>query len=552
MGVNISGSGILSGIGSLIAGAVQSFNLLITKIIGYTNTGGGGSSYYTTTVGFDGPGLVTVDYNGITAYSPNGKNWSYGTNLEGSNWVTVFSTTDLFPNGLWVGVNDSGNTAYSEDGASWTYGDTLDSVFTDTLYVYNNNFIIFNRIGKTYKSVDGASWTFVSNLNSSGWSIPSTFGNNKFVSRNNAGQFAHSTDGFTWALGTNAFEEYQYSFEMSDKPILYGNGKFVAISNEGRTLYSTDGENWLEGTYLNTLGINSVGNYLTFANGVFVGRADQWHKKTFYSTDGITWSLGTDLGTATVNDYEAGWLGPIVFEQGLFVTVGYWGQVAYSSNGQTWTITSPTSINQWSNVYFKNNMFIALAYYGETQYSFDGINWTQGQSLPGASWGLKRDSVVLINNTLTTISGSGATAVSTDGINWTFGDTLSGFQFLTLKVGNISTLVEVQVSIGDQGSGGAEVVVPVDVYVVPSGKTTTIDKIEIRNTSSNTVSIDLAFLNDGVPISDENALINDANISGQYTQIYDYFPDQLTEGQRIVVFPSTVDVIEVKVYGTES
>lgn len=112
--------------------------------------------------------------------------------------------------------------------------------------------------------------------------------------------------------------------------------------------------------------------------------------------------------------------------------------------------------------------------------------------------------------------------------------------------------VEVQISIGDQGSGGAEILAPVDVYTVPTGKTTYIQKVEIFNTTNFTHRYDLAVLDPGVALTDQNALVNDGWLSPSTLVTNTDITQTLTAGQRIVVFPSTVDVAEVKVYGIET
>lgn len=117
----------------------------------------------------------------------------------------------------------------------------------------------------------------------------------------------------------------------------------------------------------------------------------------------------------------------------------------------------------------------------------------------------------------------------------------------------LATYDEVQSSIGNQTDGTAEVLAPVDVYVVPSGKTAYIDQVTIRNNSSNTITYDLDVLDPGAELTDENLIRNDQEILAGATAIVTTPAfENLTAGQRIVVFPSAVDVVEVKVYGTET
>jgi hypothetical protein len=152
-----------------------------------------------------------------------------------------------------------------------------------------------------------------------------------------------------------------------------------------------------------------------------------------------------------------------------------------------------------------------------------------------------------------TFGSNGSIAVySTDGINWTASTLPSSEIWRSVTIGQINTLVEIQVSIGNQGEEGAEILAPVDVYTVTGIIETDIDEVTIKNNSGNTITYDLAVLNPGVELTDQNALINDQAVSAGATATITSITTPMTTGQRIAVFPSAVDVVEVKVYGTES
>ena len=118
MGVNISGQGVLSGLATLVAGVVQSFNLLVTRIIGYTNIPGtGGSSYYTTTQGelvtgsvffsIKGEGFYTTD--GVTTNKTSPASIGDLTDLPRPN---IFDPSDP-PSNSWS------NAVYNEELGNW-------------------------------------------------------------------------------------------------------------------------------------------------------------------------------------------------------------------------------------------------------------------------------------------------------------------------------------------------------------------------------------------------------------------------------------------------
>jgi hypothetical protein len=108
-------------------------------------------------------------------------------------------------------------------------------------------------------------------------------------------------------------------------------------------------------------------------------------------------------------------------------------------------------------------------------------------------------------------------------------------------------------NIGDQGSGGlVETLAPVTVYTVPAGKSAVIDSVTVKNSSNNTITYDLAVLSSGENLTDSNSLINDEPVIAGATETVLTISSPQTQGKRIVVLPSAVDVVEVKVYGTES
>jgi hypothetical protein len=489
MGVNISGQGVLSGIASLVAGVVNNFNLLVTSIIGYTNVPGtGGSSYYTTTVGSSGPGFVNIQEYGAISYSTDGINWSIAGSLP------QYMGPVTYANNIFVAMTFFGETAYSTDGINWSLGTDLPGFsFNATKIKFANNiFTVVNNDGQTAYSTDGITWSLGTNLNFTGVTVRSIqFGNNVFTSLTQDGKTFYSTDGINWSLGTQISGTFY-------KPAQFGNNKFTVISESGQTAYSTDGINWSLGTDLpGDFGWSSP---IAFGNVIFTTANDSG--QTAYSTDGINWSLGNVAGYGVRN---------ATFGNGIFVAVFYGGQTLYSGAGVTWYLGIDLPGDGWNNVpTFGNNMFVVMSSEGQTAYSTDGINWSLGTDLPGDS-------------------------------GW----------FKAPEFGTISTLVETQISIGGQGSGGAEILAPVDVYTVPELKATNIDQVTIKNNSANTITFDLAVLDSGIELTDLNSLINDQAIPAGARVTITSISNTLTAGQRIIVFPSAVDVVEVKVYGTE-
>ena len=485
MGVNISGKGVLSGLASLVAGVVNNLNLLVTRLIGYTNTGGGGTSYYTTMVGSSGPGFLSFSNTKIS-YSRDGITWSLGSTLNaGTTW-----TNPVFGNDKFVNITQFGQTAYSLDGINWSLGTNFGSGIYNQITFANNIFTTISYDGQVVYSLDGITWS-LGNQISGNWYNNPVFGNNIFVNRSSLGQAAYSLDGINWSLGNQISGNWIASLS-------FNNNIFTDISSNGKAVYSLDGINWSLGTDLTNLGTDFIYG-ATFGNNVFVMSSSMG--QIIYSLDGINWSLAGETGVS--NNIR------IAFGNNIFVGITLLGNTLASTDGINWALLSDLSGTWFNPTIFANNVFLNINTDGEVAYSLNGVAWNQVNLGPGSN-------------------------------------------FPGISFGTVSTLVETQIVIGDSGSGGAEILAPVDVYTVPAGKTTSIDEIRIKNNSLNQITYDLGVLSSGVNLSDQNALINDQVVSAGATSTLTNIVGTMSAGQRLVVFPSAVDVVEVKVYGTES
>lgn len=391
-------------------------------------------------------------------------------------------------------------------------------------YSYSEN----KYVRQSSYSTDGINWIETTmNPSSKEWNDVA-YGNGKFVAiaqySANAG---YSTDGINWNQTT-------LPSDAAWSSIVYGNNKFVAAGSNG-IAYSTDGINWI------TTSISTPQNYLTYYNGLFVC-IQRNSNVSLYSTDGISW-------TATTMPSNSDWVS-ITSGGGKFVAMANGGISAYSTDGISWALSTNlgTSLN-WPNVKYGNGKFVVL--FDSTTISFystDGINWTQSSIPVTGYWYMAYG-----NNKFVAIAGSSNKLIySTDGISWTNLTLSYTAGWKAIVSGQISTLKQVQTSIGGQGTQGAEILAPIDVYTVPTGKTAKINKVSVYNSSANTISYDLGVLDSGVSLTDQNALINDSLISAENTAVVTSITNKMTAGQRIVVLPSSVDVVNVKVYGTES
>jgi len=104
---------------------------------------------------------------------------------------------------------------------------------------------------------------------------------------------------------------------------------------------------------------------------------------------------------------------------------------------------------------------------------------------------------------------------------------------------------------GVNNGGTAETLAPVSVYQVPAGKITNLQKISLNNTHATPITYDLAILNNGETLSQANSTLWDQSLGNMAS--HDVISTQvLIVGEKVVVLPSSVNTLDVKVYGTES
>jgi hypothetical protein len=212
------------------------------------------------------------------------------------------------------------------------------------------------------------------------------------------------------AAANSTFHQGNGTIYSSIYDIAYGNGKFVAVGIDGQIAYSTDGSTWTAATNNGFRLIEGV----TYGGGRFVawgsrgsiisnGVITPW-RDVVYSSDGVYW---TRANFANFTEEFSS----IAYGSGKFVAVSA-GQMAYSSNGSTWTLITDSALEgiSFSSIAYGAGMFIAVGSSGRTAYSSDGITWTVliGAALSEITYG---------GGKFIALSG-GVIASSSDGITW--------------------------------------------------------------------------------------------------------------------------------------
>jgi hypothetical protein len=386
--------------------------------------------------------------------------------------------------------------AYSQDGISWTAVDLQQAEWASVAYG-DGKFVAIARFSSlSLYSTDGITWTQSSMPQSDEWTSV-TFGDGKFVaiSANYTTSGAYSTDGIVWNSMT-----MPRSSEW--RSVAYGDGKFVAVANNQLAAYSTDGINWTEPSMPEQADWLSV----SYGEGRFVATADRRFSgagaDNAYSTDGITWYSGQEFS-------NPGLWRSVTYGNGRFVAVRTVSQeAAYSTDGGiVWTQSTLPEFGNWEKVTFGDGKFLAIGSENKIAYSVDGASWT-GYDLPDRPY------------------------------------------WYAVAFGQSTQLTETLNIIGGQGTTQTEEFLPITVYTVPEGKQTTVTSIFVANHDDTDSTYDLAIMPAGEELSLKHHIRWDMAVAAKD---FENISTKITmsAGDKLVIFPSTVDAVSITAFGVE-
>jgi hypothetical protein len=154
------------------------------------------------------------------------------------------------------------------------------------------------------------------------------------------------------------------------------------------------------------------------------------------SSDGITWTLQTGLnGTswATTDILRVYYLNSKI----LILSDGY-GFSATSTNGSTWSVGSFSGMSGLCAA-GNGTIYVAGGASGRINTSTDGVSWTNQTGLSGGTWGSTASvNAMAWNGTVfCAVGDSGHCATSTDGVTWTYRTGLASTSWGTTTVNNI-------------------------------------------------------------------------------------------------------------------
>ncbi|GAB4030467.1 T9SS type A sorting domain-containing protein [Spirosoma jeollabukense] len=363
-------------------------------------------------VTYSGNQFVAVGYGGIVLTSPNGLNWTMRQTNSGAALEDV-----AYGNGKYVAVGGYPSNAKltSTDGITWTsqlpgYG--MDYTMYDITYG-NGQFVAVGYYGVILTSPNGSTWT-KRDIGILDTMLGVVYANNQFITVGTS--IRRSTDGATWQA-TNAPDG-----QSNLNSVAYGNGRYVifgtsnASGSKGQLLTSTDGVTFTRTEFAAYPAPSDV----VFGMNLFV--SVDYYGNILSSSDGLTWTF-RKLGSS----FKA-----ITYGKGRYVAVGS-GQAMVSTNGLTWTASSPLLSVNFQDITYGNGLFVAVGSSGIIYTSPDGLSWTSRVSnTTNTLSGIAYDNGYFV----AVGSGGGNVRRSTDGITWTGSGSTSGNGTGSITFGN--------------------------------------------------------------------------------------------------------------------
>ena len=260
----------------------------------------------------------------------------------------------------------------ANDGQYFTAGTpaTYSAAYSYCLPQYKRSPFIVSNMSSTAMTSKG----LTINPGSSTNSTPPIYVNGTYYYPAIDGYFT-STDLTNWTF-------YAAPISNACGQIVYGNGVFVMIPifYYGNTTYytSTDGVNWTSRN-IPTANGSTAGNvgYLYFVNGIFLWASNYSSSPSQYftSTNGIAWTaIAMPVGMGAMQNIEYG--------NSTYMTVDWSGNIWYTSSLTTGTWVQPTSnganIQSSTLPTFGGGYFyiMPLNANGEIAYSSNGVSWT--------------------------------------------------------------------------------------------------------------------------------------------------------------------------------
>ena len=177
-------------------------------------------------------------------------------------------------------------------------------------------------------------------------------------------------------VAAKAFPGHHWSVaslpSASWQAVAYANGLFVAGGSDGVLATSPDGATWTRrdtssAEEWSSIAYSSAGGWLAL---------DDLSNGLLASTDGVTWAPKA-LPAAAAGEI----ISRLIYDNGVFVMLGYSGGTVASADGTTWTKSSVTGIYIASG----NGLFVVARTDGQLVWSTDGVTWTAASQPSGVT-----------------------------------------------------------------------------------------------------------------------------------------------------------------------
>ena len=332
---------------------------VVSGVPAWADTGGGGSYYYITSSGTYPVDLEAGLYD-VTSTDPVSIG---GVDIDGQAGLVNYAS----------GISNLVIATTLDPWNSQSSGFTQQYTKIYGLAYGNNVHVAVGYNGQITTSTDGITWT----NRTSGFGVTYiravTFGDGLFVAGGDSnGKMSTSPDGITWTTRTSNTGNDIYS-------LTYGNGLFLAGGKASAFSTSPDGITWTSGD-TGFPGVNAPINGLAYGNGVYVAVGQYYDGSDFQarmatSTNGSSWTNRT-------SQFSSSNIRGVTFGDGLFVAVGFDGQLTTSTNGTTWNSRTSGfgSTDDIYSVTYGDGLYVAGGEDGEMRASPDGITWTSRTS----------------------------------------------------------------------------------------------------------------------------------------------------------------------------
>jgi len=265
-----------------------------------------------------------------------------------------------------------------------------------------------DEIGKTWTQVNSNTDIEYKDVNFADLGI--------FIAVGSTSGINSSPDGVTWYdSGVSGFGTFHAVTGLSTNVIAVGAAGTIAVSTDRGSSYtnSTIYSRTLNGFIYNFTDVSVTGNFNDIVHGSNKAIAVGAGGTIAFSIDGPS---GIGTGFILSNKYSTQDLNGIGHHSGTFIAVGNNGEILRTTNGETWSGVTTTSVTtNLNDVYHADNTWVAVGAAGTIIKSIDnGSTWSVVSS--GGTFAL--NSVSYQNNVWVAIGQSGNVMNSINATNW--------------------------------------------------------------------------------------------------------------------------------------